>query len=99
MGDTWWAIIICPCVNVFSRTLWEGILSLSVIFLLDFGTVPTVWYFLFFSLYYDLHHCSDILKMKNKKYKGFPRVRIISNLTYNRANDVLYINKYIPKKT
>ena len=20
MGDTWWVIIICPCVNVFSLT-------------------------------------------------------------------------------
>ena len=25
-------------------------MSLSVIFLLDFGTVPTVWYILFFTL-------------------------------------------------
>ncbi len=27
-----------------------SIVSLSVIFLLDFGTVPTVWYILFFTL-------------------------------------------------
>ena len=34
----------CICV------LGVSIVSLSVIFLLDFGTVPTVWYILFFTL-------------------------------------------------
>jgi hypothetical protein len=36
MGDTWWVIIICPCVNVFS--LMGGVTEADV----GFPTVP--WY-------------------------------------------------------
>jgi hypothetical protein len=34
--------------------LWVSILSFSTIVLLDFGTVPTVWYFFLISFYYWL---------------------------------------------
>jgi len=37
--------------SVVMCVLGVSVLSLSVIYLLDFETVPTVWYFLFFILF------------------------------------------------
>jgi hypothetical protein len=44
MGDTWWVIIICPCVNVFS--LMGGVTEADVGFPTDY--LFTKPYFLWF---------------------------------------------------
>ena len=36
------------CERACICTLWVSILPLSTILILDFGTVPTVWYYLVF---------------------------------------------------
>jgi hypothetical protein len=51
MGDTWWVIIICPCVNVFS--LMGGVTEADVGF-------PTV-----FNLLYYKNIWREILEAKN----------------------------------
>jgi hypothetical protein len=57
MGDTWWVIIICPCVNVFS--LMGGVTEADVGFLTNYVNKrenTNVWSFKCVTKYKNSHH-------------------------------------------
>jgi hypothetical protein len=69
-----------------------SIVSLSVIFLLDFGTVPTVWYILFFTLLgkrfktltfrlYDRSRDSSVIKSGGVKLVLWAQTSPLSEMT------------------